>query len=430
MKEEKVKLDITNMENFRYDMSRCIRCKGCKWVDHIYMPGCKFSTRCLSEKKYLFDSYSAYGRLKLGLAVMDGKLQFSEKMLDSIYRCTLGGACDAGCKRNLDLEILLSLEALRAKAVESGLGPMPEHRQIAANIEKTHNRFGAAHQERVGWMPEDIKPSTKADILYFAGCSASYFHKEIARATVRILNKTGSRFMLLGKDEWCCGYPLYATGQIKAAKQHFDSLLRAIRKTGATTILTSCAECYKTLKVDYPKLMRKSTTDMEFKVVHLIEYVDEIAKKGAVQFSKRIDMRIAYHDACNLSRLSEPWVHWEGNRGDWGITDPPVPRRRGTHGVYQQPRNILRMIPGVELVEMPRTRENAWCCGAGGGVKEAFPDLALWSAKERLEEVKSIGAEAVVSGCPQCKDNFADAVREGKERIQVLDLSELIWQAM
>src|SRR3990170_4123521 len=104
MKEENIEFDVTKIENFNYDMSRCIRCKGCKWVDHIYMPGVRFSTKCPSESRYLFDSYSAYGRMKLGLAVIDRRLDFSEKMLDAIYRCTLGGACDSGCKRNLDLE--------------------------------------------------------------------------------------------------------------------------------------------------------------------------------------------------------------------------------------------------------------------------------------------------------------------------------------
>jgi Fe-S oxidoreductase len=430
VKEEKLRLDVREIENFRYDMSRCIRCKGCKWVDHIYVPGARFSTRCPSEKRYLFDSYSAYGRLKLALATMDEKLDFSDKMLDAIYRCTLGGACDVGCKRNLDLEILLSLEALRIKAVESGKGPMPEHRQIAGHIEKSHNRFGAPHENRGEWLPEDVKPADKAEILYFVGCNASYARQEIAQATVRVLDRAGSDFMLLDGDEWCCGYPLYVTGQIDAARRNAEHVIEAIKESGAGTVLLSCAEGYKTLKVDYPKMFNKSTSEMGFRVVHLVEYVDELLKKEALEFTKRLDLRVTYHDACNLSRLSEPWVHWEGSRGPWGVTQPPVPRRRGTHGVYQQPRDVLESISGIELVEMPRFRENAWCCGAGGGVKEAFPEFAVWSAMQRLEEVKEIGAEAIVSGCPWCKDNFADAIEAGKEGIEVYDISELIWQAL
>jgi len=430
MKEEKIKLNVTEIENFYYDITRCIRCKGCKWVDHIYMPGVKFSTRCPSEKRYLFDSYSAYGRLKLAQAVIEGRLDFSEKMLDAIYKCQLCGACDVGCKRNLDLEIELPLEALRIRAVESGKGPMPQHKQIAGNIEETHNRFDAPHGNRQKWLPADVKPARKADIVYFVGCSASYAHPEIAEATARILNAAKSDFMLLGSEEWCCGYPLYITGQIEAAKKNAQHNTEAIRKSGAGVVLVSCAEGYRMLKVNYPKMFNKSTTEMGFKVVHLTEYVDELVKKGTLKFTKKMDLRVTYHDACNLSRLSEPWIYWEGTRGEWGVTNPPMPRRRGTNGIYQQPRDIIKSIPGLELVEMVRFRENAWCCGAGGGVKEAFPDFALWTASERLEEVKETGAEIIVTGCPWCKDNFNDAVKKDDINLKVYDFSELILQAI
>ncbi len=429
-REEKISLDITDIENFRYDMTRCVRCKGCTWVDHIYMPGVRFSKKCPSEKRYLFDSYAAYGREKLAIAVMDGKLDFSDKMIDAIYRCMLDGACDIGCKRNLDLEVLLSLEALRIKAVESGRGPMPEHRQIAHHIEKSHNRFGTPHDNRGRWLPGDAKPAVRADIVYFAGCSASYVHPEIAQATVRILSAAKSEFKVFGGDEWCCGYPLYITGQVEAAKKNAEHNIEAIKKSGASTVLVSCAECYKTLKVDYPKMFKKSTADMGFRVVHLVEHVDELIKNGILKFTGEVNLRVTYHDACNLARLSEPWVYWEGTRGQWGLINPPMQRRRGTNGVYQKPRDILRSIPGIDLVEMVRFRENAWCCGAGGGVKEAFPDFALWTATERLQEVNEVGAEAIVSCCPWCKDNFTEAIKVRKEDIKVYDVSELIWKAI
>jgi Fe-S oxidoreductase len=124
--------------------------------------------------------------------------------------------------------------------------------------------------------------------------------------------------------------------------------------------------------------------------------------------------------------LSEPWTPWEGERGIWGTVSPPLERRRGSNGVYQQPRDILKAIPGVELVEMIRMRENAFCCGAGRGTMEAFPDFALWAAKQRLTEVKEVGAEAIVSTCPWCKDNFSKAVSKSGERLKVFDISELV----
>ena len=109
-----------------------------------------------------------------------------------------------------------------------------------------------------------------------------------------------------------------------------------------------------------------------------------------------------------------------------GMVNPRLKRRRGTTGLYAQPRNILAAIPGVTFVEMPRKRENSFCCGAGRGTKEAFPDLASFSAKHRLEEVREVGAEALVSACPWCKNNFAQAIRENGDSIKVMDIAELI----
>src|SRR4030042_4755481 len=136
MPNEKVSLAPTKINNFVYDMSRCIKCKGCYWVDHIYMPGVKDSTRCPSATRYLFDSYGAYGKMRIGVAMVEGKLGYSDELLKILYACTLCGACDVGCKRNLDLEIELTLEALRIKTVKDGKGQIPEHKKIARNIAK------------------------------------------------------------------------------------------------------------------------------------------------------------------------------------------------------------------------------------------------------------------------------------------------------
>src|SRR5512137_1326206 len=138
MPEEKFSLDVTNLDNFVFDMSRCIKCKGCYWVDHTYMPGVEYGTRCPSATKYLFDAYGAYGRLRIGLGIKEGKLEYNDKALETLYTCQLCGACDVGCKRNLDLEIELTLEALRIKAVRDCAGPMPAHKKIYQNIIKSH----------------------------------------------------------------------------------------------------------------------------------------------------------------------------------------------------------------------------------------------------------------------------------------------------
>ncbi len=422
---EEFSLDITDIDSFVYDMSRCIKCKGCTWVDHTYMPGATFMTRCPSATMYRFDAYGAYGKLRIAHAMVEGRLDWNDKALEVMYACTLCGACDVGCKRNLDLEVGLTLEAVRVKAVRDGAGPMPAHKKIAENIRKNHNMYASHHKQRTAWIPEDAPPVDRAEVLYFAGCTASYINQEIARSTAGIFKASATPYMLL-PDEWCCGNTVFSVGLFDEAKALAVRNVEEVRKTGAKTLITSCAEGYRMWKVDVPKLLDIATEELGFQVLHLVEFVDDKVKEGSLRLEKPLDTRMTYHDACSLSRLSEPWTPYTGKRGWMGCVEPRLNRRRGTNGVYFQPRDILGSIPGVKLVEMPRMRENAFCCGAGRGTKEAFPELAAFAANHRLEEVKEIGAETLVSACPFCKNNFKQAVRENGDDVQVLDISEVV----
>ncbi len=429
MPKKPLSLDVTVLDNFVYDMSRCIKCKGCYWVEHTYMPGIKFTTRCPSNTWNPFDSYGAFGKMRIGYALAEGRLSWNPKLLEIIYADPLCGACDVGCKRNLDLEIGLTLEALRIKAVKDGAGPMPAHKKLAENISKTHNHFGTAHENRTKWLTKDIKPSKKADILYFVGCSSSYVNPEIARATAKIINSSGNDFMLMA-DEWCCGNVLYSVGMIDEAKELARRNIDAVRESGAKILITSCAECYRMWKADYPKILNIATSELGFKVMHLLEFASDAISSGQIKLKKPVELRITYHDSCGISRLCDAWTPWKGERGWMGTVSPPLKRRRGREGLYSQPRNIIKSIPGVDFVEMPRIRENAFCCGAGRGTKEAFPELASFSAKHRLEEVREVGAELLVSACPWCKNNFTQAIREEGNKIKVMDISELILTSM
>ena len=128
------------------------------------------------------------------------------------------------------------------------------------------------------------------------------------------------------------------------------------------------------------------------------------------------------------------WGDWKGKEvkvlGQMIVHDPPKKYRRGANGVYDIPREILKSIPGLELIEMYRIRESAWCCGSGGGVKDAHPDFAIWTASERLKEAKAVNAKAIVSACPWCTRNFTDAAHEGDENIGVYDILDLVQKAI
>jgi Fe-S oxidoreductase len=156
-----------------------------------------------------------------------------------------------------------------------------------------------------------------------------------------------------------------------------------------------------------------------------------LIQEGRLELKNKIDLKVVYHDPCHLGRLGEPYIHWKGKQipGHIILFDPPKEFRRGSYGVYEAPREVLRSIPGIKLAEMARIKEYAWCCGAGGGVMENNPEFARWTANERIREAESTGAKAIVTACPGCEKNFSEVIKERGGGLKVYDVVELIDQA-
>jgi Fe-S oxidoreductase len=418
---------MISLEEYKRQAKMCMRCTFCKFIDLNWVTSLRFSRQCPIDTRYAFNLYSPHGLLHSALAELNGDLEFSPKLIDALFKCTGCGACDARCKRNLDIEVLQVIENLKARCVEKGKGPLPAHKVMADNIRKTGNEYGKPPEDRFHWITEEIRPAPKADLVYFVGCNSAYQQPELARATARLLSLTGTRFMVLA-DEWCSGNYVLATGQVELARELAEHNVKAIQESGAKTVITSSAECYKSLKVDFPRLLGKSTEDMPYNTVHITEYLHELMKKGQLEFKKSVPLKVTYHDPCNLGRLSEPWQEWVPNY----VRVIPIGKvwRRGDRGIYNPPRDILKGIPGIELVEMERSRSNAWCEGSCGGVALAFPDFALWTAGERIEEAQASGAEAIVTCSPDAKELLAKAAKEKNTKMAVYDIVELMLQAI
>ena len=252
----------------------------------------------------------------------------------------------------------------------------------------------------------------------------------MARAGVNLLRKAGVDVGIMGGDETCCGGRAYELGYAGELTKYAEHQIETLRTAGVRAVVTPCSDCYACFKVLYDKIGKK----LEIEVYHITQYLDKLIKEGRLKLSKKVPLNVTYHDPCHLGRLGEPWVHWQGKEikvmGQMIVHDPPKQYRRGAKGVYETPRDILKSIPGLELVEMYRIKEYAWCCGAGGGVIDAYPDFATWTGAERLREAKAVGAEAIVSACPWCKRNFLDAAKETGDRIQVYDIIELVERAV
>jgi len=404
---------------YYYDMRKvannCARCSVCKWIDSWEVKDARFAKVCPSHTRYLFDAYSCQGRMDIALALIDGRLNYesSPKLLDILYKCDTCGGCDASCKRNQDMEPLRVMLELRAKLVEDGQ-LLPQHMPVIENLRKEDNMMMQPKAERGKWADGlDVKDLTteNAEVVFHAGCRTCFDEElwKVARGAVTILKNAGVDVGIMGKDETCCGGRAYDMGYQGEFTKYAENNIEAWTNAGVKTVVTACSDGYYAFKRLYPDLGSKS------EVLHVVEFIERLIKEGRIKFTKTIPMVVTYHDPCHLGRRDNDRVYSPG---------------KAIMGVYETPREILRSIPGIELVEMYRIKEYAWCCGAGGGVKEAYPDFSLWTATERIEEAKATGAQAIVTACPWCERNFIDAINGTGEEMKVYDVIELVQQAV
>jgi len=418
------------LEKYRWDLVNCERCSMCKWVHPWSVKSKDFAQICPSMKKYKFDAYSAQGRFDLARALLEGEIELTPKALEVIYACTLCGGCDVTCKFTRDMEPLEILQELRNYAVKQGKGPLPGHMPAVESIRKNENVWLQPRSRRAHWARKlglkDLSRE-KAEALYFAGCTYSYNAnlQKVAQATVRIMQSAGMDLGILGNSEGCCASPIMKIGMADLFKNIAEKNIDRFNRLGVKQVITSCAGCFGIFQSQYP-----AVGEMNFEVLHSFQVLERLLQEGKLHFTKRVPLKVTWHDPCHTGRGGEKQNLWEGERIKWGLSDPPRKRNYGTHGFYDQPRNILKALPGIELMEMERIREFSWCCGAGGGVRSAFPEFALASARDRIKEAQATGAEALVTSCPWCESNFADAIAADGSKLQLYSLVELVERAL
>ena len=376
-----------------------------------------------------FHAYSGGGRIIIALALEMGRIEPSQELINIVYKCTECGGCAVACKFLNTLEPLEIIVRLREKLVSLGYRPMPKQQQYIESIKTNNNPYSEAHEKRLSWLPQDIKIDPDAKVLYFVGCTSSYRRKEIAIATARIMNAANYPFKILNEKEFCCGSPILRTGDKKSFIDQVNKNIDIIENEGIETIVFSCAGCYDTFKVDYP-LER----ECKFKVLHTTELFNEFIETSKLELNNQVANKATYHDPCHLGRNSEPYEEWDGDELQMmplvSINIPEKNKRCGTYGIYDSPRELLEKIPGLNFIEMERIKEYSYCCGAGGGVKSAFPEFALKTAKTRIEEAEDTGAEIIISACPFCSTNLKDGIDAMDSKLRFFDISELLLMAL
>jgi len=355
--------------------------------------------------------------------LLEGSLKYSKEVANCIYNCTTCASCEEICKpmSNMIVQIggtalktllprILSplgaelepirsvaiVEAMRADCVDLGFQPEPLQK-MAKNIEQNYNPYKEPHENRTKWAEGLDIPQT-ADTVLFVGCTTAYRRPEIAVATAKILKGAGVKFALL-PDEWCCGSPLLRNGNVDLAEKMIKHNVDLLKERKVKRLVTSCAEGYMGISKDWPQV----AGELPFHVLHMSQFLAELISRGKVRFKKPVNSKVTYHDPCHLGREMD---------------------------IYDEPRAVLKSIPGIDLVEMYPTRHAAWCCGAGGGVKISNPELALDIGAAKIPFIKETGATVLASACPFCKTHFTDVMERAKEPIEVKDITELVAKAM
>jgi Fe-S oxidoreductase len=356
---------------------------------------------------------------------------YTDRLLDIVYNCQMCGACGVSCNYAMDMEVMEPITEFRIKCVADGK-THPALDKVIANLRKQGSMV-PVKGKRGDWAAGmKLKDATreKVDVLLYVGDLTSYNPglQKVAQATARILGKAGVDFGIAGDAETSSGGEAYEMGYQEDFLNQARKNMAFIKQFGIRTVVTVSPHDYHSFKVLYDKFNLKD----ELEVLHITEYVQQLMQTGRLKARKKVDVAVTYHDPCHLGRLSEPWVHWQGKKvpGDRFVFDPPKKYRRGSGGVYEPPRDVLKSIPGLKLTEMTRIKEYAWCCGAGGGVSESNPDFAQWTARERIEEAESTGAEAVVTACTACERSFGEAIKATGSKLKVYDIVELVEQAI
>jgi Fe-S oxidoreductase len=356
------------VRKYREQILQCSRCGFCQAVCPIY-------------GVTLRPSYNARGKMLILKEVMDGKIPLDDELIETLFQCTTCASCEKNCPSGVSVPEII--KQVRKDMVNIG-SCHPAFKGMNEVLQKHTNIY--AEDE-----PEDFERvrNRKAEYVYFIGCVGSYREEEPTLATLDLLDRLQVDYTLI--DEVCCSGVLEDVGfQINEdlARKNMDLILA----TGAKTVITGCPYCYRTFsnKPQYGELQEKN-----IRVVHIVQFLKDF------DLGVKTEKRVTYHDPCDLGRHCN---------------------------IYEEPREIIRKI-APNFVEMPHNRVDALCCGAGGGVRGAFPKNSLAMARRRLDEAEATGAEVVLTECNSCVHNLSNA-KLRRQKFKVYNTTQFINELM
>ena len=374
-----------NQDILAAEFDQCIKCGLCM-------------ASCPVCKELLLEKYTPRGKIQLARYHRQGRLELSERTREIFAKCLLCGACAATCPSGVDLrKVFLGMREEIAR--REGIHPLMERAVKSLvenrNISDEDNEERGEWQESLKGVPEHMFEKEKAEVVYFVGCVASFFPmvQRIPLNLVQILDSANVDVAVLAGEEWCCGYPLLGAGAPEKMDELREHNLEKIRELGARQVVFSCPSCLKTWEDYY---------DTDLELFHSSQFIERLIQDGAIDLNE-LYMTVTYHDPCDLGRNG---------------------------GVFEAPRNILRAIPGLSLVEMEKNRTQSVCCGGGGNLEMADAALSGTVARRKLEEIQRTGARIVVTSCQQCVRTIQARARRQKVDLNVMDITEIVRMAM
>ncbi len=435
---------MPDLEELRRVNARCIHCRACQYA-YSGEPDKEGETEeytgmlqgCPAGIYYGWEGYFNSGKQWMARAFLNGEMPASKELLEVVEACTTCGLCETQCPNYIDTVHIT--EALRAAIIESGVEPLSKHKIFGERVvdKDMRNPYKEPRSERTKWYsgPVDVMD---AKVAYFVGCTAAYRQQGIADHTASILKKLDIDFTILS-DEVCCGSPILRTGQRDIFRDVMETNMELFKDFDL--LVYSCAGCYKTIENDYTHFSGKP---LPWKNRHTVELVYDLLQEGKLNIEQPYPEKVTWHDPCHSIRhigiQIEKRILAESN--NWLLDSRKAEKAKQEH--YEIPRVVLNAIPDLDFREMYRIKGDSFCCGAGGGVKAQFPDMALATSKERLKEAASTGADILMTSCPFCVTNFNDGLKDlrkeeeetGKDlsdigsKLRVVELLELLDQLL
>jgi Fe-S oxidoreductase len=398
----------------RMDLDACMRCGRCQAVCPAHASGALLSPKYLISKLADFQRGDAV-QFKDGSSRVIGSVAERETLPlvgnliepQELWACTTCNACVYECPALIEhvddiVDMRRNLTMIQSE-VPAGV------KRVLEGIERQSNPWRLPARERAAWTAgldvPTLAEKESVDVLYWVGCAPSYDERsrKTARAMVQLLAQAGIDYAILGEEECCTGDPARRMGEEMLFQAQAQTAIETMHQYRFKTVVTTCAHCFNAISNEYPQLGGKAGID--YHVVHHTEYLAGLVQQGKLQPQQRVEEKVVYHDPCYIGRYN---------------------------GVYDAPRELLRSIPGIELLEIGQQRDRAMCCGGGGG------NVWLEGHGERnvnvirLEQLTAPQPDTVAVACPFCMVMFEDAAKNSgrADSLQRRDVAEMLLESV